>query len=193
MGQTDVDLKNGMSIINLVNSRGYLPTCRILHMLLWMSSEVHDRQQLSRDYFVDVVSFASLSFPFSGLISSFVFLQGANIGSCTVHMAALGFPVISVEPVQQHVNTIQGSININPSFHIELQHIGMSSTLKNVKVNFGHGARNWGASEFHEVGANDTFELELQLKTLDQVLGPSKKVALMKVDCEGCEWETIKG
>jgi hypothetical protein len=56
MGQTDVDLKNGMSIINLVNSRGYLPTCRILHMLLWMSSEVHDRQQLSRDYFVDVVS-----------------------------------------------------------------------------------------------------------------------------------------
>ena len=36
-------------------------------------------------------------------------------------MAALGFPVISVEPVQQHINTIRGSMDINPSFHIDLQ------------------------------------------------------------------------
>lgn len=55
MGQADVDLKNGMSIINLINSRGYLPTCRILHFLLWMASEVHHGSQLTRDFFVDVV------------------------------------------------------------------------------------------------------------------------------------------
>lgn len=54
MGQTDQDLKNGMSIINLINSRGYLPTCRILHLLLWMSSVVHEKSTLPRDYFVDI-------------------------------------------------------------------------------------------------------------------------------------------
>lgn len=59
-------------------------------------------------------------------------------------------------------------------------------------MNFGHGSRNWGASEFHEVSQNETFELELQVKTLDQVIG-HRKVALLKVDCEGCEWETLKG
>ena len=63
--------------------RGYLPTCRVMHLMLWMASEVSGHR-LGKDFFVDV---------------------GANIGSCTMHMASLGFPVISVEPVQQHVST----------------------------------------------------------------------------------------
>lgn len=54
MGQTNQDLKNGMSIINLINSRGYLPTCRVMHLMLWMASQIHDRRGLVRDYFVDV-------------------------------------------------------------------------------------------------------------------------------------------
>lgn len=121
-GQTDVDLKNGMSIINLIGSRGYLPTCRILNLLLWMASEVSEKQMLTKDTFLDI---------------------GANIGSCTVHMASLGFPVISVEPVKQHVDTIRGSIEINPSFHIELHHVGIASMDRTIRANFGHGSRNW--------------------------------------------------
>ena len=169
-GQTDQDLKNGMSIINLINSRGFLPTCRVMQLMLWMAATVNDKNQMYRDLFVDV---------------------GANIGSCSVHMAALGFPVVSVEPVQQHVDTIRGSIDSNPSFHIDLHHIGLSSEDRLIRANFGHGARNWGASEFHEVGRNDSFETELKLRTLDHVIG-HRRVALLKVDCEGCEWETLK-
>jgi FkbM family methyltransferase len=171
-----------MSIINLIGSRGYLPTCRIMHLMLWMHSFVNDehhsdavhhnrRRGVVKDYFIDV---------------------GANIGSCSVHMAALGFPVVSVEPVIQHVNTIKGSADINPSFHIDVQHIGISSVEKTMRVNFGHGSRNWGASAFWETPANQTSETELAVKTLDQVIG-HRKVALLKVDCEGCEWDAIKG
>lgn len=171
MGQSDVDLKNGMSIINLINSRGYLPTCRILHLMLWMAGTAHEHGGIARDTFVDV---------------------GANIGSCSVHMASLGLPVISVEPVQQHVDTIRGSMDINPSFHIDLQHVGISSIDKSIHANFGHGARNWGATEFHEVsGQNETFEAELRLRTLDQVVG-MRRVSLLKIDCEGCEWAALK-
>lgn len=54
------------------------------------------------------------------------------------------------------------------------------------------GARNWGATNFVQADGNGTFEVELKLKTVDQVIGP-KKVSLMKVDCEGCEWAAIKG
>ena len=130
-GQTDQDLKNGMSIINLIASRGYLPTCRILQLLLWMSSEVHDTKLLNRETFVDI---------------------GANIGSCSVAIASLGFPVVAAEPVQQHVDTIRGTMALNPSFHIELNHIGISVTEKKIKANFGHGTLNYyGFTSAHNI------------------------------------------
>lgn len=107
-------------------------------------------------------------------------------------MASLGFPVIAFEPVRQHVETIQGSIDVNPTFTIDLHHSGVSYSERKIKANFGHGARNWGASEFHEVGTNETFEEELSLHTLDRIVG-AKKVVLLKIDCEGCEYEALKG
>ena len=171
-GTTDQDLKNGMSIINLINSRGYLPTCRIMQLMMWMAATATNGE-MAKDTFVDI---------------------GSNIGSCSVHMASLGFPVILAEPVQQHIDTIRGSVAINPYFHIDVHHVGIASEAKSIRANFGHGARNWGATEFHEVtDKNETAEAEsLKLKTVDQILG-HHKVSLMKVDCEGCEWAAIKG
>jgi FkbM family methyltransferase len=172
LGTTDQDMKNGMTIINLIQSRGYLPTCRIMQVMLWMSASVSEGGKQIRDSFVDI---------------------GSNIGSCAVHMASLGFPVILAEPVQEHINTIRGSAAINPYFNMDIQHVGISSETKKIRANFGHGARNWGATEFHEVtDPKEKAELnELELKTLDQVIG-NRKVSLLKVDCEGCEWAAIK-
>ena len=53
-GQTDQDLKNGMSIINLINSRGFLPTCRVMQLMLWMAATVNERNHIGRELFVDV-------------------------------------------------------------------------------------------------------------------------------------------
>lgn len=53
-GQTDQDLKNGMSIINLINSRGFLPTCRVMQLMLWMAGTVNEKGYVGRELFVDV-------------------------------------------------------------------------------------------------------------------------------------------
>ena len=149
VGQEIADLKNGMTIINLINVRAFLPTCRVLHLLLWMRSEVDPNSELNRDLFVDI---------------------GANIGSCSNHIAALGFPVLAVEPVPQHVKTIQGTINLNPSFHIDVREIGMSSVEKVMNVTFGHGARNWGATVFEEAQIGAPYESVLPLHSLDNLI-----------------------
>lgn len=54
-----------MSIINLIYSRGYLPTCRVMQLLLWMSSMVHDREALKRELFVDVGANIGINFIYS--------------------------------------------------------------------------------------------------------------------------------
>ena len=173
LGVTDQDMKNGMSIINLISSRGYLPTCRIMQVMLWMSASVSDGGATARDTFVDI---------------------GSNIGSCSVHMASLGYPVVLAEPVKEHIDTIRGSASINPYFNMQIEHVGIASEPRRIRANFGHGARNWGATEFHEV-TDITAKADaesLELKTLDQLIG-NRRVSLMKVDCEGCEWSAIKG
>lgn len=62
-------------------------------------------------------------------------------------------------------------------------HIGLSAHEKTIKANFGHGARNWGATEFHEVNENESFETELKLKTLDQgtIPGMAEKCILNEI------------
>ena len=186
---------NGDTIISLLETRGYLPTCRVMHLMLWMASAVkqgHARGFSHGTHFIDI---------------------GANIGSCSIHMASLGFPVIAVEPVHEHIRAINGSMALNPAFNIHLHHAGISSTGdKSIRVNFEHGidtknpvdysrlitcyqflgGRNWGASAFHEADFNGTAEIVLQLRTVDEVIG-SREVALMKLDCEGCEWMALKG
>jgi len=115
---------------------------------------------------------------------------GANIGSCSVHMASLGFPVISVEPVEEHMKAIRGSMTLNPSFRIEPHHIGLSSTERISKGSFVHGGQNWGSSAIVE--DPEAGEHELVFSTLDYVLS-GRKAALLKVDCEGCEYAALKG
>jgi FkbM family methyltransferase len=168
-GQTLQETKNGRSIIEMIKSRGYMPTCRVQHLLLWMYSSINEITNADQTYFADV---------------------GANIGSCSVHMASLGIPVISIEPVEEHMKAIRGTMAMNPSFRIEPHHIGMSSTERVSKGKFVHGPQNWGSTVIVE--DTEAGEQELVFSTLDYVLR-GRKVALLKVDCEGCEYAALKG
>ena len=56
------------------------------------------------------------------------------------------------------------------------------------------GARNYGATAIEpiEEGDSTTVGNNLTLLTTDRVVG-NKNVALMKIDCEGCEYEALLG
>ena len=53
-GNTVESQKHGMSIMALLDSRGYLPTCRVMQLMLWMAAEAKEKKHIHRNYFVDI-------------------------------------------------------------------------------------------------------------------------------------------
>ena len=189
-------LNHGNSITDLLMVRGFMPTCRVLHLLYWMllttvSSPDHTHS------FLAGTAFNNPLINYYNRDASFVDI-GANIGSCSLHFAALGVPVIAVEPLVDHVSIITGSLLANPSFTVELHHGLVSSTAKTIKAKVVSQDHNWGNTTVEEVepsAAAATREGEtvtLAQHSLDSLLR-RRKVALLKLDCEGCEYEALMG
>lgn len=178
LAQSDQYLKvDGNSITDLIKARSFLPTCRVMQLMLWMYSffsETSTSHTGAKEYFVDV---------------------GANIGSCSMHLAALGYPVIAVEPVPEHIGIITGSMQMNPSFAVNLFRGGIAHEDKQIKATLSHQEFNWGNSQIKEAesgsGSGGGTE-ELHLYTLDTLIA-HRKVALLKLDCEGCEYSALLG
>ena len=180
VGNNLQDTKDNRAIIGVISSRGYLSTCRVLHLLMWMKSQISLDQTMSRDYFVDI---------------------GMNIGSCTAHIASLGFPTISIDPLLQHIELIRSTSIMNPSFNIEAYHGGIARKSDKRFVLLTSGAQNFGSTHLQYLeGSNYTrgqhfgsrFDRaeHLRLFTLDEFIG-DRHVSIMKIDCEGCEAETL--
>jgi FkbM family methyltransferase len=163
----------GGSITNLIKGRGYMPTCRVLHLLLWMLQQINHplSTDLDNRLFMDI---------------------GANIGACSMHMASLGMSVVAVEPVPEHISIIKGSLSLNPSFKVHAILGGASSEMRHIKAQLFQEAKNFGKSELTEAKGNETYDLEVDLYNIDS-LTKGRKVSLVKIDCEGCEYEALLG
>lgn len=174
VAQTDEYLKSGDSIIGIIRARNFMPTCRSLQMLLWMHSQIHESNG-HRNYAIDV---------------------GANIGTCTMHMASLGYYVYAVEPVREHISIIQGSLKMNPTFPVHLYQGGAGEADKIIFGKISHGDSNWGGSKIEIVGgdsAKDGNAAQIDIFSLDSIIGTKKRITMLKIDCEGCEYGALKG
>lgn len=173
LAQTDQYLNvSGNSVTGMIQGRGFMPTCRVMQLMLWMRAIVshnalgaNERESL----FVDV---------------------GANIGACSMSIAALGYPVISFEPVPEHIAIMQGTLAMNPLFSVTIHQGGVSYEDRRIQAKFSRQPQNWGGTTIEE-GAGDN-ATDLTMWSLDSVLH-GQQVALLKIDCEGCEYATLKG
>jgi FkbM family methyltransferase len=107
-------------------------------------------------------------------------------------MASLGLNVISIEPIPEHIAIIQGSLTMNPSFKVDLKLGGVSNHDRKMKAKLFQEAKNFGRSEITEASGNEAFDLEVDLYSIDS-LAKGKTVSMIKIDCEGCEYEALMG
>jgi len=168
---------DGSTITGVINTRGYLPTCRVMHLLLWMHAETLPGKLTERNLFVDI---------------------GMNIGSCSAHMASLGFPVVAIDPLDQHIQTMHATLDINPAMTVDVFYGGIAPQAGYSKVQITMAGRNFGST--HMLPVEDFINEEerfrkntmLQLYTLDSLVN-DRRTSLVKIDCEGCEWDSLRG
>jgi FkbM family methyltransferase len=109
-----------------------------------------------------------------------------------MHLAALGLNVVSVEPIPEHIGIMQGTLTMNPSFKVSIFLGGVSNVDRKMKAKLFQEQKNFGRSELTEAAGNETFDMEVDLYSVD-TLAKGKTVSILKIDCEGCEFEALLG
>ena len=118
-----------------------------------------------------------------------------------MHMAFLGFPVVSVDPVWDHVEIMKLTHQLNPSFRIDIFHGLVAYPNRVVKAKIFHRAKDWGSTTIEEIGVsappgfiNKRLPVsELSQITLSTLLRKRKHIGMVKLDCEGCEYDALMG
>jgi len=72
---------------------------------------------------------------------------GMNLGTCSAHIAMLGFPVVAVEPVDQHVHAMHSTLAMSPAMSVDVFFGGIAHAAGESKVQILSAGRNFGASK----------------------------------------------
>jgi FkbM family methyltransferase len=127
---------------------------------------------------------------------------GANIGLHALHIAALGFPTLALEMMLGSAARLSCSKLVNRFEHLAVRRIGVGAKhihacAHNPTEGNVAGTQLWVPNSDECVGSATSVEvkpLDDILDDFDASLGYGlPPPALMKIDCEGCEWGVLSG
>jgi FkbM family methyltransferase len=131
---------------------------------------------------------------------------GANIGSCSLWLAAHGYRVIAFEPGSANLKRFRATLDMIPADmarRITLHDAGVWDAEFNAQlyVEAGNRGNSIVASDRNQLdrlserGSRAHYEPEgVRLVTLDHAAPTNNvTVAVMKMDCQGCELHALRG
>ena len=152
------------------------------------------KEKFNRLKFYDAINngdiatvFFNEEYNFLPVIDKDVIDIGANIGDSSIYFAVQGAKrVIAVEPFPINYNSAKKNIETNNlSDKIHLLHAGCSERNGSLRIN---SSQKGGGSSLIKT-ENGT---EIPLITLEDILEKFNiKSAILKIDCEGCEYDVI--
>lgn len=109
---------------------------------------------------------------------------GANCGDTALFFASEGSKVFAFEPVKEYYDIALKNLDLNPDLSKNIEMFNYAVSYKKGKLNID--AMDSVSSYINE---NDSYEIEvIPIKDIIKNVQPD----LLKMDCEGCEYEIIE-
>ena len=117
---------------------------------------------------------------------------GAHDGEDALAFASMGHHVLSFEPAPQKLEHIRQRIRSSQHGEkVRLIHAALSDHVGNASFRVN------GEGSYQDTLARDVFgtmkRVKVPMTTLDEVVGPSRRVAFLKVDAQGYDAEVLRG
>lgn len=122
---------------------------------------------------------------------------GAHHGSISLRFASLGAQVHAYEANPINMKILQKNILLNPQLKIKAYNKAVCDCLNTVKFNFGKssttGSLDYLDFDIHTLEKEcKTKIVEIKTISLNSILNSFDNIKLLKIDCEGCEYEILQ-
>lgn len=120
-------------------------------------------------------------------MSKMVFVDiGAHIGSASILAASRGAKVYSFEPTKESFDILKKNIGVN-KYDVSARNVGVGRPGKR----FLNLNKNQDCNSLHDLEDPENFigTEEVEIISLEEALKNIPKIDIMKIDCEGAEWE----
>ena len=120
---------------------------------------------------------------------------GANIGNVSLIAAKIASKVIAIEPVQKFIDRIKRNFAINKMNNVSILPFAASDkagivSFYAIKEGIANGMRG---SFYQDHAKNETEEIQVEAKTLDEMLKDETRIDFIKIDTEGNDGRVILG
>ncbi|ADP77860.1 methyltransferase FkbM family [Methanothermus fervidus DSM 2088] len=116
---------------------------------------------------------------------------GGNIGDTALYFASKGYKVYAFEPIPEVYKLALKNINLNKNLADRIKFINkaVSSSEGEIKISYDGLEMSGGASAY----TNGEKKIRVKSTTIEKIIDEyNVKPYLLKMDCEGCEYEIIK-
>ncbi len=119
---------------------------------------------------------------------------GASIGAVAIPLAIdhPGLKVVAVEPVPENAAALYRNIDMNDvADRVFVVQLAAAADEEPTIIRYGGTGVHRFVANAHEVGP-DGEEFRMESISLEGLMDELDGVALLKIDCEGCEWSVLE-